>query len=909
MASAIGYRNTHSSPFQALRPHTAADTVTRPRLLRLLEQGASLTLVVAPAGYGKTTLIADWLETCDLPSAWVTFDAEVGDLHHFLTYLLPGVAAGLPPSAGEVLQELLAARTLPPFAVVAEILRQELATVEQEFVLVLDDFQFVAAPEAHALLAELLRLPTTPLRLIIATRHDPPLPLVRLRASGRLVEIRSRDLSFSAAEAEQFLQDSLDAPLSAAEIDDLVRGAEGWAASLRLAQLYLRQEQGFASLARALEVGARHAREFLADEVFAGLPPAIQTFLMETAILERLSARVCAALSDGGDVAAAQANLLWLVANGVFTSPIDDAQEWFRCHALLRQFAGQQLREHCDDAHVAMLHRRASRWFAAAGSTEDAIRHALAAGDVADAVNTFAPVRHALMKTAQWMELSHLLHLFSPQQIEREPELMLVQAWIARSQNNVTLLQASVQLASALLNGRDDGRTTEADALHRTASLQGEVAALQGHLCYWGADMAGVVAHTRRSLALLPRTAEFARGFAVLFCVTGCQATGELAAAYALLDRYAEELNPEDYIEQLHWMTCRIVPYALEGDLASSAATADAMLQLGAGRPWTEPMGIAHHFRAVVHYWRNELAEIEPLALAVLTHRYQSTPRYVVQTACILALAYQAQGRTAEATAIAAAELLSIETNGVAEMRPYLHALQADLALRQGNVDAAAALLRETVQMPLLTTQFHYTPHLVVLRLYLQQNTTASLDAAGELIERMERFWAAIGHAQLLLELLVHKALYWQARGNQAAALETLAQAARQAQPHGNIRIFADLGMPIDGLLAKLQQTGVAPLLVAAARAAIAAEAPHPASAAPPTSSPSALADDLAVLLTFREQEVLRLLGEHLTNQEIAAKLCISTETVKRHSISIFRKLDVKNRRAAALFARQLAPV
>jgi LuxR family maltose regulon positive regulatory protein len=130
--------------------------------------------------------------------------------------------------------------------VIAEILRQELATVEQEFVLVLDDFQFVAAPEAHALLAELLRLPPTPLRLIIATRHDPPLPLVRLRASGRLVEIRSRDLSFYAAEAEQFLQDSLDAPLSAAEIDDLVRGAEGWAASLRLAQLYLRQEQGFA---------------------------------------------------------------------------------------------------------------------------------------------------------------------------------------------------------------------------------------------------------------------------------------------------------------------------------------------------------------------------------------------------------------------------------------------------------------------------------------------------------------------------------------------------------------------------------------------------------------------------------------------------------------------------------------
>jgi len=908
MASATTHSSSHPSPLSALRPHTATDIIARPRLHRLLDQGASLTLVVAPAGYGKTTLIADWLETCGLPFAWVTFDAEVNNLHHFLTQLLTAVSASLPHYTGGALHDLMAVRTLPPAAMIAEILQQELASLDEEFVLVLDDFQAVTAPAAHMLLTELLREPP-PLRLIIASRHDPPLPLVRLRAGGRLVELRSRDLSFTAAEAAQFLQDSLAAPLSAREIDGLVRGTEGWAASLRLAQLYLRQEQGFASLARAMEVGAHRAREFLAEEVFAGLPPAIQTFLMQSAILERLSAQVCAALSDGGDAAAAQANLLWLVANGVFTVAIDDAQEWFRCHALLRQFAAQQLRDHCDDAQVAALHRRASRWFAAAGSIEEAIRHALAAGDVRDAVNTFAPVRHTLMKTAQWMELSHLLHLFPPQQIEREPELMLAQAWFARSQNNVVLLQASVQLAADLLNERADAPAHAADACRQIAALQGEVAVLQGHLCYWRADMAGVVAHTRRSLTLLPRTAEFARGFAVLFCVTGCQATGELAAAYALLDSYAEELNPEDYIDQLHWMTCRMALYSLEGDLASLAATAEAMLQLGAGHPWTEPLGIAHHYRAVVHYWRNELAEIEPLALAVLAHRYQSTPRYVVQTACILALAYQAQGRTAEANAIAAAELLYIETNGVAEMRPYLHALQADLALRQGNVDAAAVLLRETAQTPLLTTQFHYTPHLALLRLHLQQNTAASLDAAGELIERKERFWAAIGHAQLLLQLLVIKTLYWQARGNPALALEMLAQAARLAEPHGCIRIFADLGMQIDGLLAKLQRTGVAPLLVAAARAAIAAEASCAPQSPPPSGSTSPRADDLAVLLTFREQEVLRLLGEHLTNQEIAVRLCISTETVKRHSISIFRKLDVKNRRAAALYARQLAAV
>ncbi len=906
MAAATESSTKDIRRFQALRPHTAADIVTRPRLLQLLEHGASLTLVVAPAGYGKTTLIAEWLETCGLPSAWVTFDTEVGNLQHFLTHVVTSVIASLPQYTSDALQDLLAARTLPPIALIAEILQQELSTVEEEFVLVLDDFQSVTAPAAHTLLTELLRLPATPLRLIIATRHDPPLPLVRLRASRRLTEIRSRDLSFTAAEAQQFLEGSLDAPLNATELNDLVRGTEGWAVSLRLAQLYLRQEQGFASLARALEVGSRHAREFLADEVFARLPLAIQTFLMQTSILERLSASVCAALTDTGDITAAQTILPWLVSNGVFTAPLDDVQVWFRCHALLRQFAMQQLREHYDESDVADLHRRASRWFAAEGITEEAIRHALAAGDVIDAVNTLAGVRHGLMKAAQWMELSHLLHLFPAHQIEREPELLLAQAWFARSQNNVALLQASVLLAFDLLTSRDDAQSP-GNAQPRTAELRGEVEALQGHLCYWRADMAGLVTHTQRSLQLLPRDAEYARGFAVLFCVTGCQAIGEQAAAHALLDRYAQELNRDDYIAQMHWFTCRIVLYGLEGDLSPLAAMADAMLQLSAGRPWTEPLGIAHHYRSVAHYWRNELADIEPLAVDLLAHRYHLTPRYVVQTACILALAYQAQGRTAEANAIAVAELLYIETNNITEMLPYLQALQADLALRQGDVDAAAALLRETAQMQLLPTQFQYTPHLVLLRLYLHQNTAASLGAAGELLERMEPFWSAVGNAQIMLELQVLKALYWQARGSESAALETLTQAVRLAQPHGNIRVFADRGMPLDGLLAELQRRGEAPLLVAAVRAAIAAEAPAAVPAASPSNPASSIADDLAVLLTFREQEVLRLLGEHLTNQEIATRLCISTETVKRHSISIFRKLDVKNRRAAALYARQLA--
>jgi LuxR family transcriptional regulator, maltose regulon positive regulatory protein len=202
---------------------------------------------------------------------------------------------------------------------------------------------------------------------------------------------------------------------------------------------------------------------------------------------------------------------------------------------------------------------------------------------------------------------------------------------------------------------------------------------------------------------------------------------------------------------------------------------------------------------------------------------------------------------------------------------------------------------------------FFYTPHMTLLRLYLRQDTPESLAAASDRLDKLEHFLESTHNVRMLMEVFALKALYWQARGEKAAALETLACAIRLAEPGGYVRIFADLGGPLDGLLAELQQQGVAPLLIATIRAAIEPEASGESSSVSPVNDAPPVSDNLAVLLTFREQEVLQLMGEHLTNQEIAATLFISTETVKRHCISIFRKLQVKNRRAAAVYASQLS--
>ena len=392
----------------------AADVVVRPRLLKLLEQKVGLTLVVAPAGYGKTTLLCNWLEHAQLPSAWVSLDAAVNNLYQFLSYLVTAVHEVF-PHFGPELVEQLAASSLPPHTVVLEMLCDALDAIDQEFVLVLDDYHAVSSPEIHALLADLVRKLPSSLQLVIAARYDPPLPLTSLRARGQIVEIRSRDLSFTEAETRELLAGSLSAPLAASEISELVRGTEGWVVSLQLARLYLRQEQGFATLGQALDVGAQRAIDFLSEEVLAHLPQAIHEFLLQTAVLERLCARACAAVSDIGiTAAAAQASLNWLVTNGIFTVPLDDTQEWFRYHALLRQFIAQQLRRQYPAARIAGLHRRASQWCAAAGYIEEAIHHALAAGDKAEALRVFAQVRPALMNAEDWPQLAPLDPALSP---------------------------------------------------------------------------------------------------------------------------------------------------------------------------------------------------------------------------------------------------------------------------------------------------------------------------------------------------------------------------------------------------------------------------------------------------------------------------------------------------------------
>ena len=310
--------------------------------------------------------------------------------------------------------------------------------MEQEFILVLDDFQVIEEPAVHAFVTELLRRPPWQLHLVISTRRDPPLPLVAARAHGSLVEIRTTDLSFTAPETQQMMAGVLPQPIADETIDMLVHGTQGWGAGLHLARLYLRQQQDLASLPAALEGGAHYAMDYLATEVVAQLPKSIQGFLLQTSLLERVSAAACVAVSgDGIELREAQATLRWLEANGVFAVALDHEQQWYQYHPMFRQLLNRQLHQELAPTEIAALHRRASLWYADQGLTEEAVRHALAAGDTADAVQIVARARAAVMNQEEWWRLEQWVRLFPKEVVAREPELLVAQAWAARSQHQL----------------------------------------------------------------------------------------------------------------------------------------------------------------------------------------------------------------------------------------------------------------------------------------------------------------------------------------------------------------------------------------------------------------------------------------------------------------------------------------
>jgi ATP/maltotriose-dependent transcriptional regulator MalT len=874
------------------RPSLPSDLVERPRLINQLDRGLDrpLTLVSAPAGYGKSILVSAWLNGCERPSAWLSLDESLNDPSGFLAYFVAAIQT-VYPGALQRTQTLLTAISLPPIGVLTGSLINELDELDRDFIMVLEDYHSIRRQEIHDLIGALLQPPVKQMHLVLITRKDPPLPLNVLLARNQMAEVRLRDLRFSADEIAAFMRNALESPLPGEAIAALAQKTEGWIASLRLAALALRKDPDADSRLADLQALERNRNltDYLLSEVLSQTPPAIEEFLLKTAILDRMCAPLCEALLGRDDLEVShQTRLEWLEQNNLFIVALDNERRWYRYHHLFRSFLRSRLEQRHDAPEVAMLHARASAWFARQGLLEEALQHALLGHDIPAAVRLIAERRHTLMDSEQWQLHERTFRMFPAEMVAAYPDLMLMAAWIARlGGSNESYILDLVDRAQSLA-------AQMPDQPEHAVRLRGEIDTLRAMVVYHAAtDPEAVIALGQRALATTPRAWYYVRSTAWLYLAGAYQMAGRLERAYAALAEGQPEDVAGDGAVHARVAASRCFIEWMAGELQAMPQGAAHVLAIGETHDRRESLGWAHLMSSIVAYQHNDLTTAEAHARVIEGMRYLGRPNIYLQSAFIYASIYQARGLPDQANQKVDQAVTFLRETRSDGLLPLVEAFQAELAVRQGNLGAAGHWARIGPHLPLTAMPYFYAPQLALPKILLAQDSPASLAQAAEALSQLHAFVTSIHNRRFTIEVLALQALLHRAQGDRQAALGCLEQAVTLAQPGGLVRVFLDLGPALADLLGRLTVKGAVRDYVEQLLRAFAAEQttlPRQPAAT------SAAQGGLIEPLTRRELQVLEMLAQRLTAREIAEKLVLSEQTVKRHRANIYQKLGVNSR-------------
>lgn len=894
------------------RPRETHDLIERTHLLEWLDtrRDRLLTLVSAPAGYGKTTLVSQWLNQAPYPTAWLSLDENDNDLINFLSYFVAAIRTRFPTGCPTT-HKLFTQSQNPLPDSLTKILINEITALPEPFLLVLDDFHLITNKDVHQLISTLLQHEPPPLHLVVTARKDPSFSISRMRATQKMTEIRMNDLRFTAEEAQSYLQRCLGAEVSSEIVTVLVERTEGWAAGLHLACMSLRHQDDYAGFVETFQGTNRYIMEYLVDEILSHQPQPIRTFLLGTSLLDRFCAPLGDAMLTAGPLEISEEPtrlssaeiLAQLEKDNLFLISLDDRGEWYRYHHLFRDLLWHKLRAETTLARRVALHAAAGAWLNQHDFTEEALRHYFAANDTATAAELVAQQRYTLMNRTQWPHLERWLHQFPPDILDRYPNLLMLKTWLLYHRSKYPELPAALQrLETALAQAS----LSQVEINH----LQGEMSALYSVLYFFAVDQKNALAHARRAIAQTRRELWIVRILARLCLALALQMMGDTNQAYAAIYRGFEEedIQSNRFKAALVMTVCFI--HWVVADLQDMAQAAKQSIKLSQDGDSPYILNWAHFYLGLACHQQNDLTAAERHFAAVVQQPYLAYSDCYAYSACGMATIHQTQGRPDEARAVLeAASTFMLETGNTTIM-PLVQAFQAEMALRQGQ---RAVANRWATQLdpppPLQPVYGFFSPHLTLVKVWLAQDTPGSRRQAAHLLEKMRAFFETIHNTRFLIDTLALQALLHQSEGDNPNALNVLKQALTLAQPGGFIRLFVDFGPKMARLLTelKVRANEIYPYIVQILTAFEKDEDGTLRVKTEGTTHPSSfIPHPLVEPLTSREQDVLDLLTQRLTDKEIAGHLVISLHTVRTHTKSIYAKLNVSNRRQAVTRAQEL---
>ncbi len=857
-------------------------------MVALLEEGlhGRLTLLAAPAGFGKTTLLGEWLTGLEHPAAWLSLDKEDNDPARFLTYMVAALQT-VTEGIGEEMSGALQSPQPPSTEAILTTLINELATVEEETVLILDDYHLIDAKPIDDALAFLIDHLPPRMHLLIATREDPQLPLARMRARGQLSELRATDLRFTPDEAAEFLGKVMGLDLSAGDIVALESRTEGWIAGLQLAAISMQGHEDITSFIECFTGSHHFVLDYLVEEVLGQQPESLQVFLLRTSILDRLCGPLCDAVLLDPSVSG-QETLETIEHANLFLVPLDNERHWYRYHHLFAELLRQRLQGRIvssavnEEQSVAELHARASQWYEENGFEVEAFHHATAANDVERAERLIEGGGMPLQFRGAAAPILSWLASLPTTVLNDRPALWVTYASALLAIGQVTGVEEKAQAAEAALHTL---HTAEPNA--KTRDLLGRIASVRATVAVTQHQVDTIINQARRALEYLHPDNLPVRASIAWTLGYAHQLRGDRAAAS---QAYAEALT-----------SCQAVGHAViammsrlglgrvqesENQLHLAAETYRHTLKSAGDAP-PPPICDAYLGLARICYQWNDLdaAERHVYKSLPLARQIENTDRFV-GCKVFLSRLKLAQGDVSGSAAILAeAGQLARQHNFVLQI-PEIAAAQVLTLLRQGK-SAAAAHLAETHELPISRAR--------------AQLARGDASSALPALQPLRRQAEAKGWEDERLEVMVLQAVAHHACGERDEAIQVLGDVLALSEPEGYVRIFVDEGRPMARLLYEAAASEIMPGYVDKLLAAFEAEEKksEPGSYLSPVQSPTEP-------LSHRELEVLRLIAQGLSNREISQRLFLALSTVKGHNRIIFSKLMVERRTEAVARAREL---
>ena len=899
-------------------PRSPRDLVPRPRLRDSLVRGTAskLILVSAPAGFGKSTLLAQWLDdwldaepaadATERAAAWLSLDRDDNDPASFWTYVIVALRTAVPGIGGSALG-LLEAPQPALIQTVLTTLLNDLGALERDAVLVLDDYHVIESREVHEGMAFLIDHLPPRLHLVIASRADPALPLARLRARGELAETRAAELRFTPDEAAAYLNGLMGLRLTAGDVAVLEGRTEGWIAALQLAALSMQGRDDTAGFIAGFAGDDRYILDFLVEEVLQRQPARIQAFLLQTSVLGRLSGPLCDAVTGQGD---GKATLEALDRGNLFLVPLDDRRRWYRYHHLFADVLHARLLDE-QPGDLPELHRRASRWHEQNGDLSEAIRHALAGEDFDRAADLVERAWPAMRQFRQEATMLGWLKALPDPLLGRRPVLSVAYAAVLAVSGQFDDVETRLRDAERWLDpaaGGDDGPTApsppmtvvDEDELRR---LRAAIAGYRAAQALAAGDVPATMAHARRALDLATDDDHLEHAAAAGLLGLAHWRTGDLQTAHRMYADCRANLQHAGHIADTLGCTIALADIRItQGRLRDATGTYERALQLSAAQGGPVLRGTAD-----MHVGLSELdrehgdltAATQHLLTAQELGEHAGLPQNPYRWRVAMARVREAQGDLDGAL-----ELLD-EAEGlyVGDFFPNVRpvpAFRARVWAAQGKLAEAFGWAREqglSVEDDLsyLREFEHITLARAVLAEYRSQRAERSGRQAIALLDRLLHAAEEGDRAGSVIEILVLLAVEHQTRGDIAAALVALERALALAEPEGYVRVFLDEGLPMAALLQAAAESGIATSYVRLLLSALGE-----------TEARSTATAGLIEPLSDRELDVLRLLATDLGGPGIASELYVSLNTLRTHTKNIYAKLGVNNRRAAVRRAQEL---